>query len=281
MTSALPHSHFVVRDTLRLHHLDWGNEGRHPVVLVHGSRLHAHVWNDFSRRFHTRFHIVAIDQRGHGDSAWCPRQNYDLEELHRDLRAVIEARGLQRFTLIGHSLGGRVSMLYAHRHPEDLERLVLVDITPGRPRGFEQADLSRVTETPPPRDFESHEDAVRYLGDLLSRAPKHLVEESVRYGIREVAPGRYSWKYDPALVTRRRPSPPNLWDMVATIPTPTLLQYGSLSNVVNTELAERMARTMQRCIIERIEGAGHGLFTDQPEAFAASVERFLESDPRV
>ena len=277
MTAATAASHYVVRDNLRLHHLDWGNEGRHPIVLVHGSRLHAHVWNDFCRRFSARFHIVAIDQRGHGDSAWCKQQNYDLEEFYRDLRAVVEARRLQRFTLIGQSLGGRVSMMYAHRHPETLERLVLVDITPGRPRGMETADLSRVAEVPPPRDFGSYEEAVGYLGDLLARAPKHLVEESVRYGIKELGPGRYTWKYDPALLHRRRPSPPNLWDMVATIPTPTLLQYGALSQVVNEELAQRLAKTMQRCSVERIEGAGHGLFTDQPDAFATSVERFLNT----
>ena len=270
-------SHFIVRDDVRLHHLDWGNQGKHPVVLVHGSRLHAHVWNDFCRRYKDTFHIVAVDQRGHGDSGWSPRQDYDLEDFYADLRAVVEAKQLKRFTLVGHSLGGRVSMMYAHRHPETLTRLVLVDITPGRPRGFENADLSRVTEVPAPRDFESHAEAASYLGELLSRAPKHMVEESVRYGVREVAPGRYTWKYDPALVHRRRPSPPNLWDMVATIPTPTLLQYGGLSNVVNPELAERLAKTMQTCAVERIEGAGHGLFTDQPEAFAASLSRFLNA----
>ena len=67
----------------------------------------------------------------------------------------------------------------------------------------------------------------------------------------------------------------DLWSVVESIPTPTLLQYGSHSNVVNRELAARMAETMPRCTVERIEDAGHGLFTDQPEAFAESVERFL------
>jgi len=92
MSSVSARSHYVVRNGIRLHHLDWGNHGRHSIVLVHGSRLHAHVWNDFSRRFKDRFHIVAVDQRGHGDSEWCANKRYDLEELYEDLRAVLEAR---------------------------------------------------------------------------------------------------------------------------------------------------------------------------------------------
>jgi len=277
MNSTTARSHYVVRDDVRLHHLDWGNQGRHPIVMVHGSRLHAHVWNDFVRRHKDQFHIVAVDQRGHGDSAWCPGQRYDLEDLYRDLAAVIDSRGLDRFTLIGHSLGGRVSMLYAHRHPEKLERLVLVDITAGRPNVSADADLSRITETPPPRDFESVEEATTYLQRLLSRGPKDLVEESVRFGMRRLDSGRYTWKYDPALLSRTRGAAPtvDLWSAVKEIPTPTLLQYGSLSKVVTPELAERMAATMPRCTLERIENAGHALFTDQPDAFATSVARFM------
>lgn len=277
MTSVPADSHYVVRDDVRLHHLDWGNQDKHSVVLVHGSRLHAHVWNDFNRRYSDRFHIVAVDQRGHGDSQWCPQQRYGLEDLYADLHAVVETRGLRRFTLIGHSLGGRVSMLYASRHPERLERLVLVDITAGRPNVDPNADLSRITETPPPRDFESPEAAIAYLGRLLHRAPAHMIEESVRLGIRPIEGGRYTWKYDPVLLQRTRAvaPPPDLWSAVKTVPVPTLLQYGSLSQVVNAELAERMAATMPRCAVERIDNAGHALFTDQPDAFAASVARFL------
>ncbi len=275
MTSVPAKSHTIVRDDVKLHHLDWGNEGQHPIVLVHGSRLHAHVWNDFGHRFKDRFHIVAIDQRGHGDSGWCARSRYDLEDFYQDLRAVVEARGLTRFTLIGHSLGGRVSMLYASRHHQELERLVLVDITPGRPAAASpNADISRITETPGPRDFESEAHATAYLGKLLSRAPAHLIEESVRFGMRQTAEGRYTWKYDPALL-KRAPAAVDLWAMVKSIQTPTLLQYGSHSKVVSPELAERLRQTMPQCTVERIDNAGHALFTDQPDAFAASVERFV------
>ena len=280
MDTATPRSHFVVRDALKLHHLDWGTEGRHPIVLVHGSRLHAHVWNDFGRRFSDRFHVIAVDQRGHGDSAWGAEQDYQLEELYRDLRAHVEARGLKRYTLIGHSLGGRVSMLYASRHQDELERLVLVDITPGRPPGPEARDVTLASGNPQPRDFESEEAAIAYLARAMSRAPRYLVEESVRHGMRRNEAGRYVWKYDPVLFSRRvRPSAGmDLWKLVGGVSTPTLLQYGSESDVVNAELAEQLRGTMPRCTVERIEGAGHGLFTDQPDAFASSVERFMKDD---
>jgi pimeloyl-ACP methyl ester carboxylesterase len=275
METASPRSHFIVRDDLRLHHLDWGNAGAGPIVLVHGSRLHAHVWNDFSRRFRDRHHVIAVDQRGHGESGWCTEDAYQIEELYRDLRAHIEARGLTRYTLIGHSLGGRVSMLYASRHQAELEHLVLVDITPGRPAAPEARERLGNAQ---PRDFESEDAAIAYLARAMSRAPRHLVQESVRHGMRRNDAGRYVWKYDPVLFSRRVALPPgmDLWKLVSTIETPTLLQYGSDSDVVNAELAERLGKTMPRCTVERIENAGHGLFTDQPDAFAKSVERFVQ-----
>lgn len=271
-------SRYVDREGVKLHHLDWGNHGKHPIVLVHGSRLHAHVWNHFARRFSDRYHIIALDQRGHGESAWGPPDGYQMENFYQDLRAVVEARGLSRFTLIGHSLGGRVSMVYAHRHPETLERLVLVDITPGRPTTAAAAaeEASEDARTAPGQ-FDSVEVALAHLKRLMPRAPAALVEESVRQGMRRTEEGRYTWKYDPAFLSgrRSRSNAIDLWSAIKTIPTPTLLQYGAESNVVSRELAERMGETMQRCTVERVEGAGHGLFTDQPEVFASSVERFL------
>lgn len=273
---APPVSRYVDHDGVRLHHLDWGGEGRHAIVLVHGSRLHAHVWNDFGRRFRDRYHVIAVDQRGHGDSGWCAPDAYQLDALCRDLRAVVQARGLERYTLIGHSLGGRVCMRYSGQYASEIERLVLVDITPGRasaPPAPQRADAV------PQRDFESVDAAIDYLAGAMARAPRALVEESVRSGLRRNDTGRYVWKYDPVLSRQRVPLPPgvDLWDVMADVRVPTLLQYGSESDVVNADLAERLRATMPQCTVERIEGAGHGLFTDRPDAFSESVGRFLDT----
>ncbi len=275
-----PASHFVDSAGLRLHHLDWGTRGRPPLVMLHGIRLHAHVWGDFCRRFLERHHILTLDARGHGDSAWAQQGHYHLHDYHEDLRTVMDARALEPFTLIGHSLGARVALLYAHLHPGQVKRLVLVDMGAGLPPSAGRQDFSRVTETPPPQDFASPEEAIAYLGGILRLGPRELIAESVRHGLRELPAGRHTWKYDPALGGPPQPRPGvrewDLWEAARGVDCPTLLLHGEYSQVVTPEIVERMLSEMKDCRAERIERAGHALFTDNPERFAESVGRFID-----
>lgn len=274
-----PTSHFLSVNGLRLHHLDWGGAGETPIVLLHGIRLHAHCWNDFSRRFRSTYHVLALDARGHGNSDWSGAGDYHLHSYYEDLRAVMDAGKLPPAILIGHSLGARTCMLYTHLHPERVQKLVLVDMGAGLPHPIGAGDFSRITETPPPRDFGSHQEAADYLGAILKRAPRDLIEESVRQGMRQRTDGRYLWKYDPSLGGPPKPMPGkrewDLWEAVKTIACPTLLLRGEHSKVVTEEIARRMAAEMADCRLERIDDAGHALFTEQPSAFADRVGEFI------
>lgn len=276
---ASPTSQYTDAGGLRLHHLDWGNAGRTPVVLLHGIRLHAHCFSNFARRFRDGYHVLALDARGHGDSDWCEDQDYHQHTYYEDLCAVIDGRELQPLVLIGHSLGARTAMLYTHLHPERVVKLVLVDMGAGLPQPISRQDFSRVTETPPPRDFASHEEASDYLAAILSQAPREMIEESVEYGMRQKENGRYTWKYDPRLGGTPQPQPGkrewDLWEVVKTITCPTLLLHGANSRVVTPEIAARMQAEMTDCRLERIERAGHALFTEQPDVFAEHVGKFL------
>ena len=282
-SSTPPVSHFVDVNGLRLHHLDWGGESRHPVVVLHGIRLHAHVWGDFCRRFRDDYHVLTLDHRGHGDSAWAEPTHYHLHDYYEDLRAVLQARGLSRFTLLGHSLGARVALLYTHLHPEQVQRLVLVDMGAGLPQAIGQRDFSRVTETPPPQDFASHEEATAYLGNILRIGPRELIAESVVYGMRQLPNGRYTWKYDPTLGGPPQPRAGarewDLWEAARSIDCPTLLLHGEYSKVVTPEIVARMQTEMADCRAELVRNAGHALFTDQPQVFAESVARFFTQVP--
>jgi pimeloyl-ACP methyl ester carboxylesterase len=280
MDEPTPASHFVEANGQRLHHLDWGTAGHEPLVMLHGIRLHAWVWGDFPRRQRERFHVLTLDQRGHGDSAWAPPTHYHLHDYYEDLRGVLEARGLAPVTLIGHSLGARVCLLYSYLHPERVRRLVLVDMGAGLPT-IGPRDFSRITETPPPQDFASHAEAIEYLRGILRIGPRHLIEESVVHGMRELPDGRFTWKYDPVLSGPPQPRPGarewDLWEAASGVDCPTLLLHGEYSKVVTPDIVSRMQVVMADCRTELIARAGHALFTDQPQAFAESVERFLQA----
>jgi len=274
-----PESRVLELNGMRLHHLEWGQPGNPPLILLHGIRLHAHCFNDFSRRFADKHHIIALDARGHGDSQWSEEGDYHLHTYYEDLKGIIEARGLKQVVLIGHSLGARTAMLYTHLHPEIVKRLVLIDMGAGLPKMITKKDFSRVTETPPPRDFGSPGEAADYLGNILKLAPKHMIEESAVHGLRKNEQGRFVWKYDPQLGGVPQPRAGvrewDLWEAIKTITCPTLLLHGEYSQVVSAEIAQRMGDEMADCRVRRVDQAGHALFTEQPEVFADQVRQFF------
>src|SRR5207244_5309261 len=115
---------------LDLHYLDWGNAGAPPVVCVHGYTSSAEAFNALARQFHERFHIVAPDVRGHGESAWSPDGAYQYRDQVADLAGLVDQLGLARFTLIGTSMAGIIAMAFAAAHAARLVGLVINDMWP-------------------------------------------------------------------------------------------------------------------------------------------------------
>jgi len=274
-----PQSHSVLHRGLKLHHVEWGwHPGKEPLLLLHGIRLHARVWDHFALRIGQERRVLALDARGHGDSDWAPGE-YHLHDFYEDLLAVMDGRGIERAALIGHSLGGRVALLFAHLHPERVSRLVLVDIGPALPASALKRDFSRITETPHRSEFESVEAAVEYLASILTRAPRAMIEHSVKFGIRPGKNGSHTWKYDPSLggppLPRAGRREWDLWEAAASLTCPTLLLHGQHSQVVTADMADRMSERIPDFRAIRVPDAGHALFTEQPELFAEHVKAFL------
>src|SRR4029079_18573470 len=122
-------SRFVEAHGRRLHYLDYGTPGRTPMLCLHGGAAHAH-WFDFvAPGFTSNYHVRALDQRGHGDSAWVQPPAYTYEDYASDLAEVVERFDLRDFVLVGHSMGGMVALVYAAAHPGRVGRLVVVDTT--------------------------------------------------------------------------------------------------------------------------------------------------------
>ncbi|HEX3169334.1 MAG TPA: alpha/beta hydrolase, partial [Burkholderiales bacterium] len=114
---------------LKLHYQDYGTAGKTPMVCVHGGAASGH-WFDFvALDFRAEYHVLALDQRGHGDSQWAPTADYTYERYAADLDEFASKLNLRDFVLIGHSMGGAVALTYAALHPGRLARLVIVDTT--------------------------------------------------------------------------------------------------------------------------------------------------------
>src|ERR1700704_2815390 len=122
-------SHFVEANGVKLHSLDYGTAGRRPMLCVHGGAAHAH-WFDFvAPGFTPDHHVFAPDLRGHGDSAWADPQTYSFETHAADLNAFLEKLDLKDVVLVGHSMGGMISLLHAATHPGRISKLIIVDST--------------------------------------------------------------------------------------------------------------------------------------------------------
>src|SRR5882724_11907152 len=129
----VPSSHFVSVNGLRLHYLDWDNTHLPNVLLLHGVRLQSHTWDMAALLLRDHYHLVALDQRGHGDSEWTSeaQMNDDTFDLMlEDTGQLVEFLGWNKFILVGMSMGGITAMRYAAQFPDRLLALCIVDIAP-------------------------------------------------------------------------------------------------------------------------------------------------------
>src|SRR2546430_15056764 len=120
----------IVLNGQRFHYTEWGAWTAPPVVMLHGVTGHARTWDEEAAALAARYRVLALDQRGHGDSDPSPNADYTVATLSADVTAFADTLGLPRFSLVGLSMGGRVAIAFAGQAPRRVDRLVIVDIRP-------------------------------------------------------------------------------------------------------------------------------------------------------
>src|SRR5262245_21500069 len=156
-----PTERYATVNGLRLHYLDWDNPGRPPLIMLHGIGRLAHTFDHIAPRFTDRFHVVAVDMRGHGDSAWDPKAAYLVEDYTKDLEALVVELKLRNLTLWGNSMGGRVVQVYSGLHPDNVAALIVEDVGPERPRSIADGFARQVREDA--KGWASEDDLVAQL----------------------------------------------------------------------------------------------------------------------
>lgn len=141
-----PEDKFLTVGGLRLHYLDWGGAGKPPLLMFHGIARHAHTFDHIAADLSRDYHVIAVDLRGHGDSAWSPEGAYLVEDYVKDLEAMVAQLRLKNLTLLGNSTGGRVAQVFAGMHPELVSAVVVEDVGPERPQDIASGFARRVQE---------------------------------------------------------------------------------------------------------------------------------------
>jgi len=277
-----PGSKFLEVNGLRLHYLDWGNAGAPPLVCLHGYTASACAFNALARHFRDRFHIIALDVRGHGESGWSPTGSYQYSDQSADLEGLVNRLGLERFTLLGTSMGGLIAMTYAGTNSKRLERLVINDIGPDVEEGSHR--ITRMVGTRPD-DFATLEEAMTYrrqAAPVLARGSEVDQRETALGVVRKRPDGRWGWKLDPEYIHQRvrlgPPIRPPLWPVLEKMPCPTLVVWGMESDVLSEGQARRMVQVLPKGELLAVPGMGHAPTLLSQEELRA-LDRFLCGPP--
>ena len=273
-----PTNKFVTVNGLSVHYLEWGKAEMPAVVCVHGYTSSTQAFNALSRHLQDRFHVIAMDVRGHGESSWSPPGAYEFADQAGDLAAFIDRLELQRFALIGTSMGGIIAMAYAADHADRLNALIINDIGPDAEPGS-----NRITGLvgARPDAFATLDAAIAYrreISPITAGRPVEDQEELARGVLREDASGQWVWRMDPAYIEQRLKRGPSvrpvLWPALAKLQCPTLVIWGTDSDVLSEAQARRMAETLPNGELVPVSGVGHAPILTEPAALSA-IERVL------
>lgn len=281
-----PTSHVYYSQRLRLHYLDWGNTAAKPMLLVHGVQDHCHTWDSLARHFAPKYHVVAPDLRGHGDSEWVRGSSYHFLDYVYDLDQLVLQAELAPATLIAHSMGGTLGLILAACFPEKVERLVVIEAI-GRWLGRSQSkpieeqirdwiSNTRKLAGRHPRRYASLEEAYT----RMQQANPHLTPEQARHltvhGSNQNEDGTFTWKYDNYTHAWPAFNMPfeqlvELWREI-TCPVLIINAEGGFGHRVGQDDTVKYFQNAQQV---NIPDAGHWTYHDQLDKVVEAIQTFL------
>ena len=283
----IPHDRgvrYVSRETVvnhhRLHFLEWGDPAAPPLLLLHGGNQSAHSWDLVSLHLADRYHIFALDQRGHGDSEWARDADYGPGAMAEDALAFLAQQGVARPLVMGHSMGGMVTMTLTGAAPHVPRALVIVDVGPEiSQRGAEMI-----------RNFITHNVEFDSIDAFVERVhaydPLRLREHqyrTARYNLIQRSDGKYISKsdrllHDGAFRERARAFNEDRRDVaegLAAFPGPILVVRGERSNILEADAAERFVAGLPTARLVTVPDCAHNVQTQNTPGFLAAVQPFL------
>jgi len=268
----------------------YGSASDPPVVFLHGGGQTRQTWDAAARVIAASgFFCLTVDQRGHGESDWDPRSDfegrYHIPTFSEDLDRLVDMLRLDHHpkgcALVGASMGG-LAILWSHMAKDAAKALVLVDIAPR----MELEGVHRVTSfmsKTSEQGFESLEEARMVLREYNPSRSKASIE-GLRKNLRKRGDGRWTWHWDPAFMQKDKvsttrslnESAERLIEHARHTNTPCLLVRGRQTDIVSLEGAKEFVRVMPDAKYVDVKGASHMIVGDRNDIFTSEVLKFLK-----
>ena len=274
----------IVLRQQRFHFLEWGAPNAPApdapaIVLLHGGHQSAHSWDLVSLHLAQRHRVLALDQRGHGDSEWARDVEYSNQVMALDAEAFIVALGLVRPIVVGHSMGGRNAMLLARNSPGLLSALALVDIGPEISDEGRHAIAGFVRTNQEFADLEEFAANVRKYDPY--RSMEHI-ERTVKYNMLQRADGRFVSKCDSTprrlgIVPSHAPGDQLTLEDARRLALPVLVIRGANSNILTAEAAARFRAALPHGELTTVADCGHNVHSQNTMGFLQALGGFLDT----
>ena len=260
------------------HYLDWGKPDAPPILMLHGMAQSAHTWDFSALALSDRYRVLALDQRGHGDSDWAPDGEYSLDAHLGDITSFVDAMDLRGLVMVGLSMGGRNAFSLAALRPELVRGLVIVDIAPESGRSGASAIRSFIERVD---QLDTFEEFVERVKGYNPRRSREQIRGSLAHNLKQQPSGRWTWKYDKVLRSPSRPQPgpgfvERQWGYIERIECPTLVVRGAYSKVLTQEIAEETVRRLRHGSLAVVDDAGHLVPGANPPGFIRVLGDFLD-----
>jgi pimeloyl-ACP methyl ester carboxylesterase len=271
-------SKFVDVGGVRAHVREQGDPNGIPVVLIHGSMGSLHMWEGWARELGSKARLISVDLPGHGLTGAWARDEYTIEAYADFVEVLVDTLNLDRFVLVGHSMGGAVAWTFAATRPNRVSQLILVDAA-GYPRSAGEAPLPiRLARTPLIGDigiyFRPESLAWRSLREVYADPAMVTPERVRRYAELQRFPGNRE-----ATLQRVRLQEPLDPTPLKRLDMPTLIIWGGKDRWVPTADAFRFQNDIKGAELEVFELLGHNPMEEDPKATAAAVAAFLKPIP--
>jgi pimeloyl-ACP methyl ester carboxylesterase len=271
-----PHSHFVAGSP-RLHYLEWNPSGRRTIVLLHGGSANAWWWAPVAREMPPEFRLLALDNRGHGDSEWVRPPAYTPGDYANDVaRLIAHSIGHgERPAVVGHSMGGLSALAFARAHPGRARGVGAIDIavTPSRGRDRYIRRLKALPAAAYP-DIETARERFRLMPKEGAIA-RELIHEIAGQSFRRTEEGRWTLKSDRECFLGGDRI--HVLETIRAIEIPMLLVHAEKSRIMTADAAAQAHASNPRARLVTILDSHHHVLLERPAELARTIAEFAAS----